>query len=163
MKAYWPTQNDDGTTTYVECTGAQILNRDQGTYPYHLADLLHDLDQGEYVGRYGTTAETPPFAPNDIAGMIEGGGNMFALVNLDTHPPEALRPVDESTNKVGHWVSVLSVLPTQGGEAVVRVYDPFDNREKYYNWTYFTRIWQKGGSMNGSFGYVAPKNGGIIK
>jgi hypothetical protein len=40
-----------------------------------------------------------------------------------------------------HWVAILDVTQTPSGEAIVRVYNPYHNREEVYPWSSFEAAW----------------------
>ena len=110
-------------------TGADILKNNVSTWDTHVA---------EFFEAYGWEAETHTgdAAGDDLSEELEAGRGVVALVELST-TTGFLAP-DGGT---AHWVSVLQVLHTQNGEDIVRVYNPFHNREEYYEWEYFHNCW----------------------
>ena len=122
-------------------TGADILqNGGVGTWASHLT---------EFFGAYGWEAETHTGVATEVEENLraveedlEAGRGVVALVELSTvYEPRGFLDPDGEREKAAHWVSVLQVLHTQDGEDIVRVYNPFYNREEYYNWQYFHDSW----------------------
>jgi len=97
--------------------------------------------------------ELPP--PQDMARLLADGKQLITLVNINV--PDAggkLAPYNTTSaddqTRVAHWVNVLAVEQTGTGDWMVRVYNPFDNREEVYGWNDFTTSW---GMTNGGNPY----------
>jgi hypothetical protein len=92
--------------------------------------------------------------PERVRGMLDSGRGIVALVNLDISESR-LAPADVSDD-APHWVSVVQVLQTRDGENVVRVFNPFQDREEWYTWTDFRHAWEVPGSANYRAVYATP-------
>jgi hypothetical protein len=87
--------------------------------------------------------------PQDMARLLAEGKLLTAVVNIDTTGAGGmLRDFDDSTKQVAHWVNVRAVEQTGNGEWMVRVYNPFENREEVYSWDEFKESWSKTGGKN---------------
>ncbi|NPC83164.1 hypothetical protein HPC49_33700, partial [Pyxidicoccus fallax] len=97
----------------------------------------------------GWTAEASSLdnkPPHEMARLISEGKQLIALVNIDTKGADGmLKSFGDSTKKVAHWVNVLAVEQTGSGDWMVRVYNPYENREEVYPWTDFHASWSKTG------------------
>jgi hypothetical protein len=116
----------------------------EGTYGHQLTAFLETAGAGDYkydVGAYGE----PPYSQDEIGEMVAEGHPLIALVNLNTNNNNghlaARDPSAPPTTQVAHWVSILGIVPTESGEPVVRVYNPYQNREELYIWTTFEEAW----------------------
>lgn len=83
--------------------------------------------------------------PEDMSRLLAEGKQLTALVNIHTTASEngMLNPLDMGSRqtRVAHWVDVLSVEETPNGDWMVRVYNPFENREEVYSWNDFQAAW----------------------
>ena len=110
-------------------TGPDVLQNNVSTWASHLT---------EFFDAYGWEADvdTGDAAVEDLTGELEAGRGVVALVELST-----TNGFLEPEGGTAHWVSVLQVLHTWDGEDIVRVYNPFQNREEYYDWEHFHDCW----------------------
>ncbi|MFP2926257.1 SH3 domain-containing protein, partial [Pyxidicoccus sp. 3LG] len=87
--------------------------------------------------------------PEDMARLIAEGKQLIAVVNIDTQGADGmLRDFDDSTKQVAHWVNVRAVEEGANGEWMVRVYNPYENREEVYSWDEFAASWSETGGTN---------------
>jgi hypothetical protein len=119
-----------------------------GTDAGDLSELLSEYNwRGERVGN-----ANDPYPWRDhrgwqpkidqVAQHLDNGRAVIALVNLDTNS-DFIEPVDGQTD-AAHWVSILQVMETQDGDGVVRVYNPYQNREEWYSFDTLVDAWTPG-------------------
>ncbi|RKG75821.1 SH3 domain-containing protein [Corallococcus exercitus] len=125
-------------------TNASILN---GGGTTKATPLQKVYEARGWTTGYTSGAATMP-APEDMARMLEEGKALIALVNIDTDGADGmLRDMADSTKQVSHWVNVRAVEENGNGDWMVRVYNPFENREEVYSWSDFESSWAKNGGM----------------
>ena len=110
-------------------SGADILQHNLGTWASHLEEFFEAYEREAVVDTGDATVE-------DLAEEFESGRAVVALVELST-----ANGFLEPEGGTAHWVSVLQVLHTRDGEDIVRIYNPFQNREEYYRWNHFYDCW----------------------
>jgi hypothetical protein len=110
-------------------SGADILQHNLGTWSSHLEEFFEEYDREAVVNTGDATVE-------DLVEELEAGRAVVALAELST-ANGFLGP----EGGTAHWVSVLQVLHTRDGEDLVRIYNPFQNREEYYRWDHFHACW----------------------
>ncbi|MCP3137597.1 SH3 domain-containing protein [Pyxidicoccus xibeiensis] len=101
---------------------------------------------GKMFTAAGWTSETQAKhqLPEELMMFLEDGKQLIALVNIDTKGADGrLRDMSVSTKQVAHWVNVRAVEQDANGEWMVRVYNPFENREEVYSWSTFEASWSK--------------------
>jgi hypothetical protein len=110
-------------------------------------DLMRMYEAAGWTAEY-KAGQLPQ--PEDMARLLAEGKQLIAVVNIDTSPSKdgMLRDFDDSTKQVAHWVNVRSVEEGANGEWMVRVYNPFENREEVYSWADFEASWNKTGGTN---------------
>ena len=79
--------------------------------------------------------------------MLEKGDKPIALVTIDGNGK--LSAFDDLSNPISHWVWVQDMITTKSGETLVRLYNPFSNKEEIYSWDEFSTAWNKTGGKNG--------------
>jgi len=129
--------------------GSAILeDHSMGTDAGDISALLREYGwQGERVGNTGDPypwrdhRDWQPKA-DQVAQHLNEGRAVIALVNLDTNS-NFVEPVDGHTDAT-HWVSILQVMETQDGDAVVRIYNPYQNREEWYSFDTLVDAWTPG-------------------
>lgn len=115
------------------------------------------------AARWTATDSNQEMQPQELARYLANGQQLVALVNIDTEGANGmLRPLDDSTKKVAHWVNVRAVDQAANGEWVVRVYNPFHNREEVYSWSEFKEAWQQTQAKNDEGDYVNNNPYGLI-
>jgi hypothetical protein len=103
--------------------------------------------------------QTPP---EDMARLLSEGKQLLTLVNIDTlHADGMLRSYTDGEpdeTNVAHWVNVRAVEQAADGSWMVRVYNPFENREEVYSWNEFkdswSETWGKGKGFNNPYGML---------
>ncbi|MCP3143274.1 SH3 domain-containing protein [Pyxidicoccus xibeiensis] len=116
--------------------------------------VTHDTHLEKFYEAQGWQADivkltmTPPW---EMARLLAEGKQLTTLVNIDTKGADGkLRDYDDSTKQVAHWVNVRAVEQDASGDWMVRVYNPYENREEVYSWDDFETAWNKsGGVTNG--------------
>ncbi|MFP2903643.1 SH3 domain-containing protein [Pyxidicoccus sp. 3LFB2] len=110
---------------------------------------------GSLMKMYGAAGWTSEYVagamtqPEDMARLIAEGKQLIAVVNIDTKGADGmLRDFDDSTKQVAHWVNVRAVEEDAQGNWMVRVYNPFENREEVYSWEDFEASWNKTGGTD---------------
>ena len=148
--------NENGDPVWESITGADILKEEYaGTYGWQLAAFMEEAGAGDYGFEVGSSGK-PPYNADELAQAIASGNPPVALVSIDTSDDGSLGSKDESTTPAAHWVTVLGVMPTQNGEPVVRVYNPYQNREELYSWSTFEAAWGSTKGNSSQFAIVAP-------
>jgi hypothetical protein len=80
--------------------------------------------------------------PEWLQGQLAQGNGLVALVNIDEGQRGMLRAKgSEGPEDTAHWVAILDVSQTPSGDAIVRVYNPYHNREEVYPWSTFEAAW----------------------
>jgi hypothetical protein len=77
--------------------------------------------------------------------LLIKGDKMISLVNIDGNGK--LVPYDDVTKPIAHWVWVQDIITTKSGETLVRIYNPFMNREEVYSWDEFAAAWDTTGYL----------------
>jgi hypothetical protein len=110
-------------------TGAHVFKNNLGTWASHLEEFFEAYGWEAVVDTGDATVE-------NLTEELEVGRAVVALVELST-----TNGFLEPEGGTAHWVSVLQVLHTRDGEDIVRIYNPFQNREEYYRWDHFYACW----------------------
>jgi hypothetical protein len=144
--------------------GAAILaDRSMGTSARNLSDFMKALGwTGEPIGFAGDTqvwAERPP-TMEEVGERLRHGQAVIALVSLDTR--STYLTASDVPNDAAHWVSILQALKTRSGEEIVRVYNPYMNREEWYAWQELQDSWQLGSKLDRSGDALGPNFRGVI-
>lgn len=138
----------NGVPQYTTGTGADILTHERcPTLGSNLTAFLKAGGVGDctWGGNF--------MQPADLAKRIDNGEHLIALVNMDNTDGK-LRSVESSASDVSHWVTILGVLPTGGGEPVVRVYNPYRNTEELYSWSTFKGAWAETPGNSTRYGLI---------
>jgi len=124
-----------------------LLDPHEGTNPDNLIALLAEYGwEGERVGY----AEDPypwrefngdSFHPKyeQVADHLIKGRSINALVNLDTGS-DYIEPVDKTAD-AGHWSPIIQVMTTRDDSQLVRLYNPYQDREEWYTFDYLVKSW----------------------
>jgi len=153
----WVEEVDGQEVVKTSASGGDMLRHNAGASLANLEDLLKDYGwEAETIGKY----ESDPlwWHENDrtldataahVAAYLDEGKTIIPLINLEGHAAavnhgflEANYPTDGGPHKrTNHFVEILEVFPTRDGSQVVRVFNPFYNREEFYTWDHFSRAW----------------------
>jgi hypothetical protein len=144
--------------------GSRILGDPRmGTSPQDLSDFMELYDwTGEPIGYASDTqawVDRPPTLA-EISNRLERGQAVIALVALDTRSTY-LTPNDVPGD-AAHWVSIVQTIQTRSGEEIVRVYNPFMNREEWYTWQDMQDSWQLGSKLDSQGDPLGPNYRGVI-
>jgi len=131
--------------------GWQIVGEDGDPANPAMQDLDGDHDSANTY--YNNHAADP--SPEAVERMLEDGGALVVLVNIDGANDGMLEAVGSSEQDITHWVSVLAVSENAQGETYVRVYNPYQNREEVYSWEEFKSAWNS--PSESGFTYVAAR------
>ncbi len=129
-------------------SGKDILAKGQTTSTGQLAEFLEKEFRWDarVRGRDGVDAARWKTAPGggpprveEIANLLNMGRGLTALIYIQSG---LLAPLAEgqADNRVAHWVNILQIFRSSAGE-IVRIYNPYKNREELYTWEYFKRSW----------------------
>jgi hypothetical protein len=134
-------------TLFRDSNGDVSEARLKGRGTTNNADLEKMYAAAGWTAEYTAGAMT---RPEDMARFLSEGKQLVALVNIDTGGgvDGMLRDFDDSTKTVAHWVNVRAVERDANGEWMVRVYNPFQNREEVYSWDEFEASWNKTGGTD---------------
>ncbi|MBZ4421290.1 SH3 domain-containing protein [Myxococcus sp. RHSTA-1-4] len=134
-------------TLFKDSNGDVSESRLKGRGTTNNADLEKMYEAAGWTAEYTAGQMT---RPEDMARLLAEGQQLVALVNIDTSGSVdgMLRDFDDSTKQVAHWVNVRAVEQDASGEWMVRVYNPFQNREEVYSWEDFEASWNKTGGTN---------------
>lgn len=125
-----------------------LLDQSEGTDHADLSRLLGEYGwEGERVGNAG---DPYPWRDNgswrpkvdQVAQHLSEGRAVIALVNLDTHS-DFIEPVDGRSDTT-HWVTILQVMNTREGDSVVRIFNPYQNREEWLPFNKLVGSWTPG-------------------
>ncbi|NOK19267.1 SH3 domain-containing protein [Corallococcus carmarthensis] len=118
---------------FAEATSAGLLNSGVTTDNGHLATMYQTAG---WTTEYKAENALPP---EDFARFLADGNSLIALVDIDpTGADGKLRATGTA-----HWVNVRAVEENGNGDWMVRVYNPFQNREEVYSWKDFEAAWAK--------------------
>ena len=140
----------DGLIAFEQTSrGAEILgDHTVGTNSNELIDLL---DENGWEGqRVGNAGDPYPWSddrgwepkPDQVSDHLREGRAVIALVNLEKLNA-FVEPVD-GRNDATHWVSILQVVTGSDGEASVRIFNPYENREEWYSFDHLVESWTPG-------------------
>jgi hypothetical protein len=129
--------NADGTK-WGSISGEDILNdRNKTTSGYTLANFFEKASGGALEASF----KAGNIKAEEMANMLNEGKSLVALVNIDGNQDGRLDALDQSGDAIAHWVTVLDVVEPPEGPALVRVYNPYMNREEVYTWDTFQDGW----------------------
>jgi hypothetical protein len=74
-----------------------------------------------------------------VADHLLNGRGINALVNLDTGS-DYIEPVDRTAD-AGHWSPILQVMTTRDNQQLVRLYNPYQDREEWYTFDHLVESW----------------------
>ncbi len=69
---------------------------------------------------------------------LKSGRSIEALVNLNTFS-NYIEPLDK--HDAPHWAPILQVMTTHDGQEVVRLYNPYQDREEWYPFDHLVQSW----------------------
>jgi hypothetical protein len=128
--------------------GSDILkNPYEGTNPDDLIALFAEYGwEGERVGytgdpypwrRFNGDSFRPKF--EQVADHLLNGRGLNALVNLDTGS-DYIEPLDHTAD-AGHWSPILQTVTTRDDQQLVRIYNPYQDREEWYTFDHLVESW----------------------
>ncbi len=92
-------------------------------------------------------------SPELLREQLEEGAAVIALVNIHAGASDGfLGPIDETKRNVAHFVHLEAVEQRADGDWVVRVYNPYQNREEVYAWDHFNSAWRATPGNASSYG-----------
>lgn len=150
------TSEPKGDGAWGPVLGAAILkDRFYTTWAHQLGAFFREAEWDYDTRNSGTELPSPHEDPEAMDELLDENKSLVALVTIDGKANEDgiqdgnLTPLPESVRPISHWVTILSVIPTRIGEHLVRLYNPFQNREDVYSWTRFREAWKntKGNSV----------------
>jgi len=136
----------------VYTDGVAILeDHTMGTDAGDLSALMEEY--GWHGERVGNADDLYPWRdergwqpkPDQVADHLNNGRAVIALLNLDTIT-EFIEPVN-NRNDASHWVSILQVIETREGDTVVRIFNPYQNREEWYPFDHIVDSWELQGNQ----------------
>jgi hypothetical protein len=144
--------------------GAMILNNPgMGTSAQNLSDYMEVHGwTAEPIGYSGDTqawVERPPQL-GEVGDRLAGGEAVIALVSLDTR--SGYLADGDIAGDAAHWVSILQTIERENGEGIVRVYNPYLNREEWYGWDDFRNSWELGSKLDRWGDPLGPNYRGVI-
>lgn len=144
--------------------GSAILSDpSMGTNPTNLIKLLEEYGwEGQAIG-YASDPEPwkdyPPTMDNLHDYLCEGKA-ILPLTNINTSTG-FLEPGDIGSD-AAHWPSVLQTIKTHNGEEIVRVYNPYENREEWIRYDDYQSSWQLYSKYNRSGKRMGPNYRAVI-
>lgn len=137
QKITWPRIfGKDLLTDVIETGGGSA------THSWQLKDFFEQASGGGLEAEHLSYPAGDPPGASDVARMLVEGKSMVALVNIDTMDRGRLQTEELSGDSAPHWVTVTGIIPTQNGQTVVRVYNPYQNSEELYSWESFSGSWE---------------------
>jgi len=142
--------NSTDLETFLSSQGWRIVGQHEGA---ENDPTMKDLD-GNFsaTNTYNNNHAQNP-TPQAVQRILEDGGSLMVLVNIDGADDGMLESVGTSERDITHWVSVVDVTENAQGQTYVRVYNPYQNREEVYSWADFKSAWQS--PSESGFTYVA--------
>ncbi len=128
---------DEEGTKWGLMSGEDILNYNRTTSGYTLANFFEKASNGALEASF----QSGNIKAEEMANMLNEGKSLVALVNIDCNQGGRLDDQNQSGDAIAHWVTVLDVLESPEGPALVRVYNPYMNREEVYTWDSFQDAW----------------------
>ncbi|WP_342374302.1 hypothetical protein NVS55_23365 [Myxococcus stipitatus] len=142
--------NATNLETFLVSQGWNIVGQQPG---FENTPAMKDLD-GNFsaTDTYKNNHAKDP-TPQAVQGILDNGGSLLVLVNIDGADNGMLEPVGTSTQDITHWASVVDVTENAQGQTYVRVYNPYQNRKEVYSWADFKAAWNS--PAESGFTYVA--------
>lgn len=136
--------------TFLSSQGWNIVGQQPG---FEADPKMKDLD-GNFsaTDTYKNNHAKDP-TPQAVQSLLEQGGALLVLVNIDGADDGMLESVGSSAQDITHWASVVDVTENAQGQTYVRVYNPYQNREEVYSWADFKAAWNS--PAESGFTYVA--------
>jgi hypothetical protein len=139
----------------------RILNHpDRETYASELENFINEAGRGQFNDAYTKSGDNAIDTPEEFIEHLEAGDKVIALVNIDGNQDGQLMSMDESGRDISHWVWVQDIIPTkEDDKPLVRVYNPYMNREEVYDWDTFAGAYEHTrGNDSMNLTVVAPCN-----
>jgi len=70
---------------------------------------------------------------------LKSGEAIDGLVDLNALS-DYIEPVDKTAD-AGHWSPILQVMTTRDDEQLVRLYNPYQDREEWYTFDHLVKSW----------------------
>jgi hypothetical protein len=119
--------------------GYEILQEDITTSYLTLMDYIDVLSDGKFKTELRRKGKDPLNTPEKFAEQINSGNVVIACVTIDTSKEGQLMDMESSSTDTAHWVWVQEIIPTKEDDnPLVRVYNPYMNREEIYDWETFS-------------------------
>jgi hypothetical protein len=142
---------DDGLEVFNGfSSGADVLLSGFPISGHQLIEFVNKAGDAKFRGSFRSTNLDPPHAladPAELLKELNQGKSFVALVNLDFSDDEPmLAPVLEDPSRSrfnAQWVAILDVIVTGDGKSVIRIYQPYDNTERFYSWEAFEAAWAR--------------------
>ncbi|PTL85797.1 hypothetical protein [Vitiosangium sp. GDMCC 1.1324] len=103
--------------------------------PMNSAPLAAMFKAAGWDSSWDTSPDAP--RPQEIAQLLAEGKELIALVGISSKADGMLR----EDGLIAHFINVRAVEQQANGQWMVRVYNPFQNREEVYSWADFTAAW----------------------
>ncbi|HKZ55989.1 MAG TPA: hypothetical protein VJ123_10950 [Anaerolineales bacterium] len=168
---YWEEVDAEGATHQRSSnSGEDLLLRNGSTSQQNLVDLYESYGwEANIVGMYKSDTEwwdpaSSSVATADlVARRLNEGKTIIALVNLESSATAGTFGFLEASNamhggahqQTNHFVEILEVFDTRDGGSVVRVFNPFLDREELYTWEHFSGAWDDANSTGRFRGVIA--------
>jgi len=126
----------------IDDIGLVVMNNNYTTHALHLVRFIANLGGNKYdraaIKSGGYALKQAP----EFADALEAGSIIISLVNIDPFQDGEVMGMHNSSRDVAHWIWVKAVMKTQFG-VMVRVYNPFMNRNELYAWPIFAAAHQQ--------------------
>jgi hypothetical protein len=113
-----------------------INDAGEGTSPDNLRQFIDAVGDKRFDTAYIKKGDDAINTPEEFKKNLESGNKVICLVNINGNDNGKLTGVD-STYDIPHWISVQDVITTKDNKTLVRVYNPYMNREEVYDWDTF--------------------------
>jgi hypothetical protein len=125
--------------------GYNILQNDETTSDLNLINFFK-VAVGKRINEIYTTRlndEKPLNTKDEFAETLASGNIIIANVTIDSTQEGRLMDRESSHTDTPHWVWVQEIIPTKEDDnPLVRVYNPFMNREEVYDWNTFSSAYE---------------------
>ncbi|MGD8456669.1 MAG: LysM domain-containing protein [Anaerolineales bacterium] len=135
-----------------------IKDPEEGTYASDLEKFINAVGDDRFDTAYTKKGDDAINTPEEFKKNLESGNKVICLVNINGNDNGKLAGVGSSRD-ISHWISVQDVITTKDNKTLVRVYNPYMNREEVYDWDTFSSAYAiTTESSVANISVVAPSN-----
>ncbi len=144
----------------------RIINDPEATtYANHLSKFIDSVGDDRFGAAYSVSGDDAIDTPEEFIEHLEAGDKVISLVNIDSSTSGKGKLKDEDkvipgSKNTPHWVWVQEIILTKEDDnPLVRVYNPYMNREEVYDWnTFSAAYYSTAGNDKHNHSVVAPSS-----